>query len=129
MVLIDMGSHVHIHSRDCRLHARVRVVHRDSVDDTFLDCICITHDKAFKPQFVLKDITQQVLVHRAGHAVIIIKCCHSRRSAFLHGGPERRQIDIVQLGRRHRRRVIVSSALAGAVADIVLGAGRHIIFR
>ena len=69
VVLIDMGSHVHIHSRDCRLHARVRVVRRDSVDDTFLDCICITHDKAFKPQFVLKDITQQVLVHRAGDTV------------------------------------------------------------
>ena len=97
VVLVDMGSHIHVHSGDRRLYARVGVVRRDSVDDTFLDGVGVTHHKSVQSQFLLENIAEQILIDRAGNPVQVIESRHNRRGAFFHGRAEGRQIDVVEL--------------------------------
>ena len=101
VILIDMGSHIHVHSRDRRLYAGVCIVCRNTVDHTFLDRVRVADDKTFKSQFPLEDVAQQIFIHCAGHTVKIVESCHRSCGAFLHSRAESRQVDIVQLRRRH----------------------------
>ena len=127
VVLVDMRSHIHVHSGDRRLCARIGVVRRDPVNNTFLDGVGVTHHKSLKSQLLLENVAEQILIDRAGDPVQVIECRHHSRGAFFHGRAESRQVDVVKLRCGHGRRVVISSALAGPIADIVLGAGRHII--
>ena len=124
---IDFGAHVHIHAGYRRLDARIHVVLRDPVHDALPDRIGIAHDKARETQGLLERLAEQELIDRAGNAVQIIKRRHDGHGSFIHRSRKRLQVIVIKEMHRHADGIVIAAGFTGAVAHIMLEAGRHII--
>ena len=126
LVLVNTGTHVHIHTCQRRLHTGIQIIRGDAMVNTLADGIRVAHHKPGKAQLLFQNIPKQEFVHGTRNTVQIVEGCHDRLRTGIDCCLERFQIMIIENMHGHVHRVVIPTGFTGTVADIVLQAGRHI---
>ncbi|MNL23891.1 hypothetical protein D3C87_1453010 [compost metagenome] len=84
----------------------------------------VRDDEAVEPELLAQQAVQQPVVGRRRHVVQLHIGAHDIGGAGLDRSDEGRQIEVVELGVRQVHAVVVATALGGAIAQEMLGAGQ-----
>ncbi len=121
--MVGAEDHVDINPGAQAETGRVGRAFGDAVIDKFADGIPVADDDAAETPLLLENGAQEKSVGRNRDPADLVERGHDRGAAGLDGRLEGRQVDLAQGALGDIGGVVVASALAGAVADEVLGAG------
>ena len=119
----QLRTHIHIRAG---FEGALRILRcrPDAVTPHLADAGVVAHHKALKAPLAAQHLVQQPAVGRGGHAVHDVERRHHAAGALFHGGFVGREVLVVHPQSAHIHRVVVASALGGAVECKVLHAGQ-----
>ena len=119
----QLRAHIHIRAG---FEGALRILRcrPDAVTLHLADAGVVAHHKAFEVPLAAQHLVEQPAVGGRGHAVHDVERRHHAAGAFFHGGFVGREILVVHPQSAHIHRVVVASALGGAVECEVFHTGQ-----